>query len=185
MYQNPKNKEIMSNITQLLKAWLIEFEKGERQSLYFWSNAKGSGKTKSIAILANALLVKYQVKFATSTSIINEIKSSWDRESDYSESQLINDLCNSSILIIDDFGVEKVKEGSWINDKFYQIINQRYVSEKLTLFTSNVPVRDLPYDSRIVNRVLEDTIEIHFPEESVRESIAMMNTLKARRLMRT
>lgn len=79
-------------------------------------------------------------------------------------------LTYADILIIDDFGAESGKD--WINEKFYGIINGRYVDKKTTIFTSNYPISQLKYDDRITNRILERSLEIPFPEESVREHIA-------------
>ena len=79
----------------------------------------------------------------------------------------------TEILIIDDFGTEQV--ASWINDRFYQIINDRYVNKKVTIFTSNIELEKLQYDDRITNRIKETTYQIHFPEESIRGYIAEKN----------
>ena len=64
---------------------------------------------------------------------------------------------------------------SWINDRFYQIINDRYVNKKVTIFTSNIELEKLQYDDRITNRIKETTYQIHFPEESIRGYIAEKN----------
>ena len=105
--------------------------------------------------------------------ILNEIKSSWGKDNNMSESRLLDDLANTEILIIDDFGTEQVKD--WISERFYQIINSRYVDKKVTIFTSNLPLDELQYDERITNRIKERTFRIPFPEESVRDIIAEKN----------
>ena len=58
------------------------------------------------------------------------------------------------------------------NEKYYEIIDGRYTSRKITIFTSNYCISRLNYDERITNRILERSLEIPFPEESVREHIA-------------
>ena len=148
--------------------------------LYFFSNVKGSGKTRMAAGIANELLKSHQVKFAVSTTIIREIKRTWERsgagareEGRQNESQLLDALGMTEILIIDDFGTEQV--APWINDRFYQIINDRYVNKKVTIFTSNIELDKLQYDDRITNRIMESTYQIHFPEESIRGYIAKKN----------
>ena len=80
----------------------------------------------------------------------------------------------TEILIIDDFGTEQV--APWIDDRFYQIINDRYINKKVTIFTSNSKLEKLPYDDRITNRIKETTYQIQFPEESIRGYIADKNT---------
>ena len=76
--------------------------------------------------------------------------------------------------MIDDFGTEQ-QEKPWINEKFYQIINNRYIDKKITIFTSNTALGDLKFDERITNRIKERAFQIPFPEESVRDIIAKDN----------
>ena len=148
--------------------------------LYLYSMAKGSGKTRLIASIANELLKTHQVRFSTSTNILEKIKETWNRDKsekvNYHETQLLYDLSTVEILIIDDFGTESYAD--WIGDKYYQIINQRYINRKATFFTSNYKIPDLRYDERIRSRVKENCFQIAFPEESVREYIAMENNKK-------
>ena len=127
------------------------------------------------ASIANELInnMDMQVKFAVSTYILSEIKRSWGKDSLYTENSLIDALTASQVLIIDDFGTENVN--GWVGEKFYHIINERYINKKVTIFTSNESLKTLKYDDRITNRIKEMTYQIQFPEESVREYIAQRN----------
>lgn len=146
--------------------------KGGR-GLYFYSHTKGSGKTRLMVSLANELIeLGLRVKYATSMDIISEIKASWDNEHT-TENKLIKELTECEVLIIDDFGTERAKD--WIQERFYQLINSRYVNKKPTLFTSNYKLDALDYDDRITNRMKERCFQIPFPEESVRDHIASRN----------
>ena len=69
--------------------------------------------------------------------------------------------------MIDDFGTERATD--WAGEKFYQIVNGRYINKKVTFFTSNHDLVDLDYDERIVSRVKERSFKIHFPEQSIRD----------------
>lgn len=162
---------------QIIKAYLENFEEAYQSGmgLYLYSAAKGSGKTRMIASIANELMQekKKRVKFAVSTTILKEIKATWQRESTYTESKLLDDLSNTDILIIDDFGTEKI--AGWINDRFYHVINERYIHKKVTLFTSNYELDKLDYDDRITNRIQERVFPVAFPEESIREYISEQN----------
>ena len=149
----------------------------EGKGLYFWSETKGSGKTMVAAALANELINihhKY-VKFATSLDILDEIKATFNRHDD-EESRLLRDLVHAEFLIIDDFGTERVTD--WAGEKFYQIVNKRYINQKVTFYTSNCDLRQLKYDDRITNRIRERSYIIHFPEESVREYKARLDERK-------
>lgn len=157
--------------------WLENFNdfKERGMGLYMYSKTKGSGKTRMAVSVANKLIHEKgcQVKFCTSLQIINEIKATWNNNNE-SESKLLDDLSATEILIIDDFGTEN-SEKSWINERFYQIINNRYIEKKLTIFTSNESLELLKYDDRITNRIKERVFQIPFPEESVRDIIAKEN----------
>lgn len=178
-YKTPEAKAVFISACKAIKFWLDNLEDMEKRGmgLYFFSNTKGSGKTRVAASLANELMKEKNipVKFATSMQILDEIKATWDRQSgEYtSEHKLIDALSTARILIIDDFGTEKVKD--WMSEKFYSIINGRYIDNKVTIFTSNLSLNDLRYDDRIMNRIKERVYMIPFPEESVREHIASNN----------
>lgn len=178
LYKEPRSQNKAQNVLRAIKYWLSDFEAmhDRGMGLYMYSKTKGSGKTRMAAGIANTLMDEkhMQVKFCTSLQILNEIKSSWNSESIYSESRLLDFLSTTEVLIIDDFGTEQ-NDKAWVNERFYQIINTRYVNKMITIFTSNERLDDLKYDDRITNRIKERTFQIPFPEESVREIIAQKN----------
>ena len=154
--------------------------------LYLYSGIKGSGKTRMAVSIANELIYEkqIQVKFATSLQILYEIKASWDKQDrECSESKLLDFLSTTKVLIIDDFGVEN-SERDWIKEKFYHIINTRYVDNKITIFTSNSSLESLRYDERITNRIKERAYQIPFPDESVRDIIARDNMRELAEMIR-
>lgn len=186
VYKQDGSRKLIDFTYACIQCWLRDFEEMELKGmgLYLFSGTPGSGKTFMAACLANELIRENgkRVRFATSMDIIEEIKRSWDFSSGYSESHVLQELTDTDILVIDDFGVERPKD--WIAERFYQIINARYALKKITIITSNLSVDDLKYDSRIKNRVQERTYQLPFPEESIRGQIAkenmsdMMNRVK-------
>ena len=177
-YNRPNCQNAARNAVKGINYYLNNFDALKRQGkgLYIYSQTKGSGKTRMAVSLANELMDKgIQVKFATSLQILAEIKKSWDKNSEYqSESELINQLSTTEVLIIDDFDVEQGGK-AWISERFYQIINSRYMDKKVTIYTSNSGIENLGYDDRIVNRIKERSFVLPFPEESVRDNIAKEN----------
>lgn len=177
IYKDAESHKRASVAVKAINYWLNEFGsmKERGMGLYLHSNAKGSGKTRMAASIANELIRKkgIQVKFATSLQILQEIKESWNNSSEYSENTLLRHLAMAAVLIIDDFGTEQARD--WIGEKFYQIINGRYIDKKITIFTSNLSLDSLNYDDRITNRIKERVYQIPFPEESVRDIIARNN----------
>lgn len=172
VYKLQESKNTMRAIVESIKVYMSEFKalQAQGKGLYLYSETKGSGKTRLVASVANELIKEHQVKFATSTAIIEEIKKSWDKDTEVVESKLIDDLIMAEILIIDDFGTEEVKP--WINQRFYHIVNERYNYKRVTIYTSNYDLKKLQYDDRTTNRIKETTFQIRFPEESIRDYIA-------------
>lgn len=179
-----ENKEILSVMRKSIEYYIENFEalKEKGIGLYIRSSTRGSGKTRMAASIANKLLENYQVKFAVSSDILKEIKATYNKDSEYTESQLVDALKTCEVLIIDDFGVEKMSD--WVNEQFYTIINYRYVNKKVTIFTSNESLEELEYNSRITNRILERTFQIQFPNESVREKISKQNNINLIKLIK-
>lgn len=167
------NQDAIKETQQRILYWMQNREQmiADGTGLYLVSDAKGSGKTRMAASIANELMHEngYPVKFATSIQIINEIKATWN-EQGLSESQLLNQLTRIKVLVLDDFGTETVKD--WIAERVYHIVNERYVNKLPTIYTSNKTYSQLAYDDRITNRIMERSIEVPFPEESIRKRIA-------------
>lgn len=170
-YSKDESKNVMKATAALIKDYLANLEENieSGRGIYFWSTTKGSGKTMTATALANELINKHHkmVKFATSLDILDEIRSTYDPRSEESESKLLSDLVNTDFLVIDDFGTERATD--WAGEKFYQIVNNRYINKKVTFYTSNCNLTTLKYDDRITNRIREKSYMVHFPEESVRE----------------
>lgn len=173
-YTKQESKNLIKAAGEFINWYLENLDKNieEGKGIYLWSEVKGSGKTMLAAALANELIDKHKrfVKFATSVDILDEIKATYNKDSEERESELLNDLVLTDFLVIDDFGTERATE--WAGEKFYQIVNKRYINKKVTFFTSNYDLKTLKYDDRITNRMRERSYIIHFPEESVREFIA-------------
>lgn len=180
VYTMQESQEKIIEAAKAVRYWFQNLDDMKERGigLYFYSGTKGSGKTRLAVSIANKLMNEYhtQVKFSTSIRILEEIKRTWDfsEEKDSAdrnrESDLMYAFRKAEVLIIDDFGVEIKK--SWIDEKFYSIIDGRYTGKKITIFTSNMKLEDLPYDERITNRIKERVLQIPFPEESVRDLLA-------------
>lgn len=170
-YYSADKKEQAREVAEVVQYWIENMEELTRQGkgLYFWSGTKGSGKTMLTVAIANELMKNHMrsVKFATSLDILDAIRNTYNRDNDESENKLLDDLARAEYLIIDDFGTERVTD--WAGEKFYQIVNKRYLNNKVTFYTSNYDLLKLDYDARITNRIRERSFIVHFPEESVRE----------------
>ena len=86
----------------------------------------------------------YSVVFGDVPSLLDDIKSTFDRESTvddgygYKKSAyevIMNEIENADVLILDDIGAEKATD--WATEKIYSIVNNRYNAQKAVIVTSN------------------------------------------------
>lgn len=154
--------------------FIKEFEtfRDKGKGLYFYSYVKGSGKTRLAVSIGNALISvhKVGVKFITTIDLLNEIKRTWDKESKYSQSELLDAINNIQVLILDDIGVESPKD--WVSEVMYSILDNRMTKKKITIFTSNAKVEELRHEDRIKSRIDKMAFPIYLPDESIRADIA-------------
>lgn len=143
--------------------------KEQGKGFYFYSETKGSGKTRLMASMGNALMKTHfaSVRFLTTNNLLDAIKNTFETEGYY---KLMEQIKRVDILMLDDFGGERPTE--WVNEVFYTILNDRMTANKITFFTSNTEIEALQYGERIINRVMKMAMPIKFPEESIREGIA-------------
>lgn len=130
----------------------------EAVGLYLWSATPGSGKTFLACLIGNELIKRgMQVKFITVNDYIQAHRNG--------DSQRYKDC---SVLILDDVGAEDDKQ-EWIQGVLFGLVNARYSSHKLTLFTSNVDIKHCSKNDRMVSRINRMAIPVRMPEYSVRD----------------
>lgn len=172
-FENYQRKENQSLI--IAKNFVKDYEemKKENIGLLFYGSV-GSGKTYIACSIANALIEQYQVrvKIRNFAQIINELqKGGFDLD----KNAYIESLVNTSVLILDDLGIER--DTSYAKEQVYNIVNNRYLKQKLTIFTTN-----LSYDTilnctesveyqRIYSRIIEMCIPVMVVGEDFRKVI--------------
>ncbi|HEX3277038.1 MAG TPA: hypothetical protein VHR40_00830, partial [Thermoleophilaceae bacterium] len=68
------------------------------------------------------------------------LRDTYDDDSEYSLSELIDRLCGVDLLHIDDVGAEQTSE--WVLEQLYTIVNTRYEDGKALLLTTNLVGKD-------------------------------------------
>lgn len=175
-YSTPQNREAAQMAQSIARRYVEQFDEIREtgKGLYFYSNVKGSGKTRLAVSIANDLMQKkfISVKFATTIQILDQIKATWggERKNQETEQKLIQDIVSVEVLVIDDIGVEAAKD--WVNERFYNILNGRMIEKRVTIFTSNCRIEELNFDDRITNRIVKMAFPVQFPNESIRTAIA-------------
>ncbi|HHY42548.1 MAG TPA: ATP-binding protein [Thermoanaerobacterales bacterium] len=125
----------------------------------------GTGKTHLAAAIANYLIQQlYTVLFGNITDIVTLVKSTYSKDSEVTELQIIDALTKDvDLLVIDDLG----KEYSTPNTRtlLYQVINRLYEDEKPIVITTNYNAENLKakygeQGEAIVSRITEMTVPI-------------------------
>ena len=97
----------------------------------------GCGKTHLAASIANSLLAGGKsVIFQTVPDLLDHLRSTFGPTSEISYDEFFEQVQNTPILILDDFGAHSSSQ--WANEKLFQILNHRYNTELPTVITTNL-----------------------------------------------
>ena len=106
------------------------------------SGPVGSGKTFLAACIANSLLENQrEVLFTVVPDLLDEIKETFNKNSEHTELQLMNRLRDVHILILDDLGAHNYN--LWTQNKIYSIINYRLNHKLPTIITTNLNLEEI------------------------------------------
>lgn len=125
---------------------------------------KGVGKTHLTACMANYLISKcVPVLFTNLFEISKSIKSTFNRESNQTEQDLIQKFSNIEILFFDDLGTEIFTKSSgetWLQSLLFDLINKRYNNRKATIFSSNYSLNSLINERGIMEKTVDRISEM-------------------------
>lgn len=173
-YSTAISNDVATKAKTMVANYIREYAEFEElgKGLYFYSKTRGSGKTRLAVSLGNVLLnsIKRQVRFITSTDLLKEIRNTYNKETEYTESQIIEAVNQVDVLIIDDIGVER--PNPWVNEIMFGIFDNRMKYKKITIFTSNCQIEELNHDERIKSRLAKMCIPVKMPDEDMRKNFA-------------
>lgn len=163
-----KAKKIVFNFFNEFPEW-----KKKGKGLYIWSKEPGSGKTFLACCVAKSTMMKHNIsmKFVPATEYLQAVSDTMDNSKrgglyeDYTKPYMDCDL-----LILDDIGAHKQSE--WSDKEIFRLVNNRINEEKITIYTSNMPIEKLNVDERAKSRITAKAVSIHMPEESIRQKKA-------------
>lgn len=102
----------------------------------------GRGKTHLAAAITNAIASDlHTVMFGNITSLLSVIKSTYKKDSELSERDILEIMAQVDLLIIDDLGKENPTKNTV--SLIYQIVNRRYEDNKLLVATTNYSMTNL------------------------------------------
>jgi DNA replication protein DnaC len=103
----------------------------------------GTGKTTLAMLISKAALeADRTVAIYSLPRLLAMLRETYDEDSRYSLSELIDRLCSVDLLHVDDLGAEQTTD--WVLEQLYTIVNTRYEDGKALLLTTNLVGRDDP-----------------------------------------
>lgn len=127
----------------------------QKFSLYITGNI-GLGKSHLAAAIGNFLIKNgVEVRFTSIGDLLLDVRKTYDSSSEGSfETEVLNEYINCDLLILDDFGKEKLTE--WGVAKLFEVINGRYKNYKPLVITSNYPLNSVL--TRLIPSTSNDSI---------------------------
>jgi DNA replication protein DnaC len=169
-YRGEKDKSYI-----IARNFVKEYEQMKKENIgLLFCGTVGSGKTYLACSIANALIEEYmiRVKIRNFAQIINDLqKGGFDLD----KNEYIEALTNVSVLILDDLGIER--DTSYAKEQVYNIVNSRYLKQKPTIFTTNLPYEKIQNSDdgveyeRIYSRIIEMCIPVKVIGEDFRKRL--------------
>lgn len=126
----------------------------------------GAGKSHLAAGIANAVCARgLRAAYATAAGLIIFLKAGF---ADGSADRRLVALQQVDLLVIDDLGTQRASlPGEWAFEQFYELLNSRYLQERPTVLTSNLPPDHL--EERLRDRVTGMAVEVRMVASSYRQ----------------
>lgn len=158
--ETPENKEVFEACLR----FALRFEKVRKRGMGIYLHGQsGTGKTYLAACIGNMLLESgVEVFFANVNTILSEIRYAYSQRN--SELPIVQKYMNAEFMIFDDIGTEKystrTEAMSFAQDKFFQIIDGRYIRQKPTVFTSNYTLEQLVAERGMLVKTVDRIAEM-------------------------
>ena len=152
----------------------------ENRGLLFYGGT-GRGKTTLACCIANRLTDDgINAKAMTVNSLIQRVKDRFRNNGENGETALKAEIKAASLLILDDLGAEQKTD--WSTVFLYEIIDERYRSDKPTIVTTNLSLKQLREHltdkygvPRAFDRLVEGLTPVEFQCRNYRKEQAKVN----------
>lgn len=113
----------------------------------------GVGKTHLACAILNKIFKEKSIKgsFLDYSNLNFQLKDSFSGYEEESTNSLIETFIDVPLLVIDDLG--SIKSSSWFLDMVYEIINQRYLKNKLMILTSAYQISEETQKDNLYSRI--------------------------------
>ena len=150
--------------------------KGHRGDSLIFLGAPGTGKSHLATAIIQALLPKECGLYLTTSGLIRAVRSTWRKDSEHSETEVLKEFSNVPMLVIDEIGVQYGTDSE--QNILFEVLDRRYREMRSTILLANLRLkREKPEDlaglrevlgERIYDRLTETARIVTFEGESYR-----------------
>lgn len=161
------------------------------KSLYLWSESPGTGKTTTAIALLHEWLLRVYIGYLKRKQTppqrlgyfldTNELQREYNA---FNRPKVPDSIAmpaseryytalergkHTPFVVLDDIGTRDATEG--FRGDLHDVINHRVMNEMPTIYTSNIPIKELPDvygEARLADRIKDMTSSMHFTGESKR-----------------
>jgi DNA replication protein DnaC len=142
----------VANIDKVSSA-CYEFARNPKNWLVL-TGGYGTGKTHLAAAIANYYTNHNtgKVIFLSVAELIDEFKTTFDGNTNVTSNDVFEKVRDCDLLILDDLSTEPLRP--WAQDKLFQVLEHRYITNKPTVITSSASLNELEKSQpRLVSRL--------------------------------
>lgn len=136
-----------------------------------FSGMPGTGKSHLAIAIAQAVMERHTALYTSAIDAVRMIRNTWRRDSEKTETQVLNDLASVHLLILDEVGVQYGTEAEQVS--LFDIIDKRYRDLMPTILLTNQGKAGLKtfLGDRSFDRLREGGIWVPFDWSSQRGTV--------------
>lgn len=150
----------LAKAVSMARSYADQFSPQNPRNLFLQSKQYGTGKSHlSMSVVRVVKQKGHSAIFISTPRLLTKIRATFNKRSEMTEDELLNNLIAADLVVFDDLGTES--GNAWAKEKLFEAIDQR--SGKNNIFTSNLTRDDFLSDvdsGRLFSRMTENTAYI-------------------------
>lgn len=130
--ETPEQLRAVNVCRDYVASWESVMRKG---SWLVFSGQPGTGKSHLAAAVLQAIMPRYVGRYMTCMDLIQRLRATWRKDSEMSETELLNVLNEIPLLVIDEIGVQYGTDSE--QNHLFDVLDRRYRDMKPTILLTN------------------------------------------------
>lgn len=159
----------MKSALQIARDYASGFDEHyKRGTGLIFSGLPGTGKSHLASAILQGIMPKYNGMYTTCMGIIRSVRGTWRRDSESSETEVLNSYSHVALLVIDEIGVQYGTDGE--QTILFDILDRRYRNMMPTILLTNQAKKGFKefIGDRSFDRLVENSRWVPFDWDSYR-----------------